>query len=89
MSFNDLYNKVYREILFLSGEFDIRKVYSISLNHCPKNFTEERVKMLVVSVMNELLNRGLVKVLKNGMYETAIESAKRNNIIRTKEVENV
>lgn len=89
MSFNNLYNKVYHEILFLSGEFDVKKVFSIVAKNCPNNFTNSQKKMLSISVMNELLNRGLVKVLKNGMYETAIESAKRKIIIRNEEVENV
>lgn len=70
MNLEGIYTKTYRDLLLTQGEFNVRHVVMLAFFNCPDEYTKATVKRIAIKVLDEGLERGMVKVLNEDCYES-------------------
>ena len=66
-SVGDFYDKAHYLMLQKEGRFTIQQVYEEILEGCDENVSFNFIKPIVLEVLDNLLNKGLIKYIDEGV----------------------
>ena len=66
----NIIKRMHVSLMLIKDEFNFEKVVSIAFKHCPKEFTKQQILELATNVLDDELNEGTIKLLKDGTYMT-------------------
>ena len=78
MLLDDLLSRVYKNILLIKGEFGLEEVTVVAFKQSTGEVTKQEMVNVAVEALTEALDRGLVKIHSDDVYETIFSEIKRN-----------
>ena len=77
MSYNELYRKIYRDLLQIDGGFSMKSVMVTAFLNSPEDFTKKQIKELALQVLDDSLNNGMILMVRDGVYVSILSESKR------------
>ena len=76
MNYNELYHKVYNDLLQINGNFSIKTVLITTYLNSPDDFTKKQIKKLALQVLDDSLNNGMISMVRDGVYVSSLSKSK-------------
>ena len=84
MSYNETYAKIYRELLQVEGDFNMKSVMVTAFLNSPEHFTKKQIKELALQVLDDSLNNGMILMVGEGVYVSVLskEADKLKGVVK-------
>ena len=76
INYNDLYSKIYRDLLQVDGDFSMKTVMLSAFLNSPEDYTKKQIKELALQVLDDSLNNGMIRMAEDGVYESIFSKSK-------------
>lgn len=76
MNYNELYHKVYNDLLQINGNFSMKTVLITTYLNSPDDLTKKQIKKLALQVLDDSLNNGMISMVRDGVYVSSLSKSK-------------